>query len=206
MDFSDFKLVKTDKEIMGVTIRDTVLYPFIISLHNKDYEDFEPITLLINPKSLQIRSTYDIQETRVRGFFISNLWGTTPLDISANINSGVFYTKKHGVTNLYRGSSKAFNLLMNVLSYYKLNALSYSNMQVPDVGFYSGYHTKTTIIDRVGLVGISYHTLFGPKRIYGFFTNFSYSEGEQPYSIDYTFSFKGITNNLEYVKGHFYRG
>jgi hypothetical protein len=143
----------------------------------------EPLILLINPASLELKFTSKISEQRVR-------WtGANPayifhahhdeLDVlSASGKSAMFMSDK-GLTRSDRKDTLAFENMERLVAIYRNNGTNRNKKANSSV--------NPCAVDSIGRVVISYDGF-----VYkGHFTNFSWSENEMnPFNVDFTFEFK----------------
>lgn len=155
----------------------------------------QPLALLINPNSLEIKYTPKIIEQRVR-------WTTQnipyifhahhdELDIMSCSGKSAMFISDKGITRVDRVKTLAFENIEDLIAIYRNNGTNRNKKPNSSI--------NPSTIDSVGRVSISYDNF-----IYkGHFLNLTISENDSsPFNLDFSFEFK-ITktfDSLEYDK------
>jgi hypothetical protein len=146
----------------------------------------EPLILLINPSSLEIKFTSKITEQRIRwtGYSTAYVFHAhhDELDVlSASGKSAMFMSSTKGLDRLGRTDTYTYKNVERLVAIYRNNGMNLNKKP--------GSTSKCSpcAIDSVGRV-IIYYNDFVYK---GHFTSFSVSENDtNPFNVDFTFEFK----------------
>lgn len=145
----------------------------------------EPLILLINPTSLEIRFASKITEQRVRWSGLSPAYifhaHHDELDtLSVSGRSAMFMSDK-GITRVNRTNTLAYENIERLVAIYRNNGMNLNSKPG------SAAKANPCVIDTIGRVIISYNGY-----VYkGHFVNFSISESEvNPFNVDFTFEYK----------------
>jgi len=192
---------------------------FWISYYNDYIEDPEPLTLLINPKTMTSAFTKKINPVFSRQGFVVEEWGEFQDTIKFSGTIGGYYvfkseseaTKKtskpiieySGLNRYNRRKSLSFQDIISILTIYRNNGAIYQRTSK-----IKGQPTSTKLIkdkkfninirspqileqakNRISILGDVY--MYYDRTIYlGAFDDFSITEStEKPYSLDYNISF-----------------
>jgi hypothetical protein len=144
----------------------------------------EPLILLINPSSLELKFTSKITEQRVRWTGLSSAYmfhaHHDELDLlSAAGRSAMFMSQRKGLDRIGRVDTYSYKNIERLVAIYRNNGMNLNAKP--------GKTVSPCAIDSVGRVLINYNGF-----IYkGHFINFSFSENDSgPFNIDFTFEFK----------------
>ena len=149
----------------------------------------DPLTLLINPNTLDWKRTPKITEQRTR-------WasGASPysfhvhhdeLDVISASGRSAMFMSDNGLERNNRTQTLGYKNLENLVYIYRLNGMNL-NSKVGSVG-------KPCMIDSIGRVVLTYDGF-----VYrGHFISFSTTENDQyPFNIDFSFEFK-VTQTID---------
>jgi len=151
---------------------------------------YSPLVLMINPSSLEKRSTSRIQEQRTRstGSNIPYIFHAhhDELDIlTSSGRSAMFISNEKGLTRIDRTKTIGYENIEKLIAFYKNNGMNLNKK--------ADSHINPCSIDSVGSVIIGYDEF-----IYkGHFISFSVTENEvSPFNIDYSFEYR-ITRTFD---------
>ena len=137
------------------------------------------LRLDINPKTMDIDRKHIINRTQTLGGWIEEYWGMEMPVISCSGNSGAFIHPKYGLTVVNRRSSRSFQVFLALIRIMEENALVYNE--------------KGQVTDK-GIVRLQYDNNY----FSGHFESFDFEESaDNPFSIEYSFSFKVESENIQ---------
>jgi hypothetical protein len=161
------------------------LKPMIIELDINEAPP--PLTLLINPDSLDIRYTSKVIESRVRwtnsreSSYILQTHHDELDTLTANCTSAMFYSNK-GLSTTEREKTLAWQNMQQVISIYRNNGINFDKKP-----------GRRGVIKSIGRVIIVYDSVL----YRGSFENFNISEtDDKPFNIAFSFDFK-ITKGID---------
>jgi GH24 family phage-related lysozyme (muramidase) len=162
--------------------------PFTISIFDTELkQDVVSLTLMINPKDLNVNQAQVINSANTRSGWINTLWGNQQAALSANGSTAGFYYVKNnkgvGISNFYRKNSIAFLNFLSIVAMFKNNAYYFMDGQETPT-YYKDSTSK--VINVMDTIKISYD---GSEYL-GSFSSFSITDSaSSPYKMDYSFEF-----------------
>jgi hypothetical protein len=147
------------------------------------YEKVEPLILLINPATLELKHTTKISEQRVRLTEVSSAYifqaHHNELDLLSASGKSAMFVSDMGITRVNRSKTHAYENIERLMSIYKNNGTNNNSK--------SNSSVDPCTIGSIGRVSITYNGF-----IYkGHFTSFSLTENEAtPFNVDFSFEFK----------------
>ncbi|MDD5649584.1 MAG: hypothetical protein PHF86_04090 [Candidatus Nanoarchaeia archaeon] len=175
------------------TVRRLNVKPMVFELDINDPPP--PLTLLINPTSLEIRYVPKVTEQRVRwtGTNIPYIFQGQhdELDVlSASGKTAMFISEEKGITRIDRTKTLAYENIAKLLAIYRNNGTNRNSK--PDGAI------NPCTIESVGRVVLNYNGFL----YRGHFIAFSLSENDaMPFNLDFTFEFKVTkTFNVEQIR------
>jgi hypothetical protein len=158
--------------------------PIPINWSIKNNAEIPSLTMLINPANLDTAYSALITETRTLGGFAHEHWGEQLTTLSATGKTAMFVDSEKGLTNKESRSTEAYQYFITLLNLYKNNGKIYSTV----------FDTNATKANQTKIVGVSIVIMIFDGRQYeGYFENFTYTEdASQPFSLEYSFTFKVI--------------
>ena len=173
-------------------------------LHLKAWLSVPDVILLVNPANLDWSLTNTVQETRTRGGFMQEFWGSELDTLSASGTTAVAYVasfdptvattagKRQGggltIRDL-RSDSAGYRNLRRLVDVYRSNGIIYG---MRAMGNYAVGNGPEKPAFRKALLYGGYVNIFYDGITYrGFFENFEIREtGEAPYWLEWNFTFK----------------
>jgi len=154
------------------------------------------VVLLVNPTSLEWSMANRVQETRTRGGFLQEFWGSELDTLTASGKSAVAYVASQGadqgggltIRDLRRDSA-GYRNLRRLVDIYRSNGVIYG---MRAMGNYAVGRDEEKPAYRKTLLYGGYVDIFYDGVTYsGFFENFEVREsGEAPFWLDWSFTFK----------------
>jgi len=158
--------------------------PVPISWNVKGSSNIPSLTMLINPTNLDVSYSPVINETRTLGGFIHEYWGEQLTTLAATGKTAMFIDSEKGLTNKNSRTTEAYQNFISLLNIYKNNGKGYfKKFDTP------GLKSNPEKISSLGVISMFYDG----RQYDGYFENFTYTEdAEQPFNLEYSFSFKTI--------------
>lgn len=175
------------------TVKKTNVKPMVFEL--EIIKPPPPLTLLINPNTLETRYVPKVSEQRTRwsGNNIPYIFQAQhdELDVlSASGKSAMFFSDEKGLTRVERRDTFGFENLAKLLAIYRNNGTNRNTKPNGSI--------NPCVIDSIGRVVLSYNGF-----IYrGHFVSFSISENDMmPFNMDFNFEYKVTkTFSVDYTK------
>ncbi|MDD5649715.1 MAG: hypothetical protein PHF86_04745 [Candidatus Nanoarchaeia archaeon] len=165
-----------------ITVKRTNVKPMVFELEINDPPP--PLTLLINPSTLENKSVSKILEQRVRwtGGNIPYIFQVHHDELDVLISSGksaMFFSNEKGLTRIERIKTAGYENIEKLIAIYRNNGTNRNTKPNGSI--------NPCTIETIGRVILSYNEF-----IYrGHFTSFSVSENESmPFNIDFNFEYK----------------
>jgi murein DD-endopeptidase MepM/ murein hydrolase activator NlpD len=176
--------------------------PFIISIYDTEKnEDALSLTMMINPRDLNIGQAQVVNTAYSRIGWINTLWGNQQATITASgLSAGFYYVTdafEGGITNFSRKNSEAFFNLISIVSLFKNNGYYFMDAQeIPSL-----FRRGSRVINVMDTIKVTYD---GSEYL-GSFNSFSLNDvATNPYRLDYSFEFtvSSFGTDTNSIEGH----